>query len=157
MEITGKSTVHPALFLFGKAAGYFTWVALTLVITGVDLPGGSPEQSNEFVVYPLLIAGMLLILVSSFTLGRSIRIGLPTGSTKLRTSGIYRLSRNPMYVGLHLITLASILLILKWWVILPGLFSIYTYHRIIRGEEIFLEERFGYAYLAYRMSTRRYL
>ena len=96
-------------------------------------------------------------MASSAALGRSIRIGLPTEDTTLRTGGIYRFSRNPMYLGVHLVTLAAMLITLKWWVALPGLFSIAVYHLIVLGEEKFLEERFGKAYLDYKQHTRRYI
>jgi len=62
-----------------------------------------------------------------------------------------------MYLGVHLITLAVMLFTLKWWTVLPGLFSFYVYHLIVKGEEVFLGERFGEAYSAYRSQTRRYL
>ncbi len=35
-EISGKPTIHPALFITGKAAGYFAWLMLALALTGTE-------------------------------------------------------------------------------------------------------------------------
>lgn len=156
MEISGKPTVHPFLFAGGKIAGYFAWLNLVLVLSGYSGLRHSAGSWVDYSAYFALVAGFSLVLISSLSLGRSIRIGLPTGETSLRTNGIYSLSRNPMYLGVHLVTLAAILLTLKWWVILPGIFSIYAYHQIVLGEERFLEQRFGTPYSLYKKSTRRY-
>ena len=157
MEITGKPTIHPVLFAAGKSAGYFTWLALTDAVTGLTGIFQPPQGSLAIASYFTLIIGTAIIFISSFNLGRSIRIGLPTEDTVLQTGGIYRFSRNPMYLGLHLVTVAAILFTQKWWVALPGLFSIYVYHLIILGEEKFLESRFGQDYIRYKQKTARYI
>lgn len=155
IEISGRPTLPAGIFIGGKAAGYFTWVMLLLTLTGHSSRNYA-DSNISLIAYTLLLAGIVLIVTSSFTLGKDIRIGLPTHKTVLRTRGIYKMSRNPMYLGVHLVTLAAILLTLKWWVALPGLLSIYIYHLIILGEERFLAESFGEAYLEYRKSTGRY-
>ncbi len=157
MEVSGKPTVHPALFIGGKTAGYFTWVVLALALSGISGLRYTIGRGLDFASSITLLTGFLLILISSFTLGRSIRIGLPTNETVLRTSGIYRYSRNPMYLGLHLVTLTAILVVPEWWVAAPGFFSYFAYHKIAIGEEKFLGERFGQEYLNYKHKTRRYI
>lgn len=157
VEISGKATIHPALFISGKAAGFFTWLILALALTGMENLHQKAGRSIDYVSFIVLITGTGWVLISSLTLGRSIRIGLPVEKTVLRTSGVYRYSRNPMYLGVHLITLAAMLYTLKWWVIIPGFFSIFVYHMIVKGEERFLEDRFGEAYRQYREKTRRYI
>jgi protein-S-isoprenylcysteine O-methyltransferase Ste14 len=157
MEASGRPTVHPALFIGGKTAGYFTWVVLVLALTGISGLQYPAERGLGLASSITLFAGITLIIISSFTLGRSIRIGLPTNETVLRTGGIYRYSRNPMYLGLHLITLTAMLVVPEWWVAAPGLFSYFAYHQIALGEEKFLGERFGQEYLIYTQNTRRYI
>lgn len=156
-EISGKPTIHPVLFIMGKAAGYFTWLMLAFALAEKGNLHQKAGRVVDYAAFMPLILGTALILISSFTLGQSLRIGLPSEKTVLRTTGIYRFSRNPMYVGLHLITLAAMLYTLKWWILLPGLLSYYIYHLIVLGEELFLEKRFGEAYRVYRQATRRYL
>lgn len=79
-------------------------------------------------------------------------------STALVTAGIYRHTRNPMYLGLVLLlcgvawicgTLGAFLpLPLLVWLLQSG---------YIRGEERFLEELFGDDYRRYRSRVRRWV
>ncbi len=62
-----------------------------------------------------------------------------------------------MYVGLHMVTLSSMIFSLNWIIILMGIYSIVVYHFIIKGEENFLKNLFGEAYLDYQRKVRRYL
>lgn len=156
MEIKGKPTVHPVLFITGKLSGYFTWFILLLALAGAGNLHQTVSKGADYISFGMLILGWFMIIVSSVALGKSIRIGLPTGETTLRTGGIYRFSRNPMYVGMHIITLAAIFYTLKWWVVLPALFSFFVIHLIILGEERFLSERFKSDYDNYRHKVRRY-
>lgn len=157
MEFSGKPTIHPVLFLSGKTSGYFTWIILVLALSGVKNLHQSHGKVYNYIAFGCLITGAICIFLSSFYLGRSMRIGLPTNFTALKTKGIYRFSRNPLYVGLHLITLASVFYTFLWWVVLPGLFSFFVYHLIILGEEKFLESRFGTEYSEYKHKVRRYI
>lgn len=157
MEISGKPPIHPFLFASGKFAGYFTWLMLINPFGGFTGLNQAATGGTVYIAIVALISGLLLVTISSITLGRSLRIGLPAEDTVLHSGGIYRFTRNPMYLGLHMVTLAAMLITQKWWVALPGIFSIYVYHLIILGEEKFLEGRFGEEYIIYRQKTRRYL
>lgn len=157
IEIGGSPTLPLWIFIGGKAAGYFTWILLIAGFLGLEGARLYPSAFSTTATYLLLAPGLGFILISSFTLGKDIRIGLPTLKTVLHTRGIYQLSRNPMYIGVHLITLAAVAYTLQWWVAIPGAISLYVYHKIVLGEEKFLEERFGDAYLNYLQKTRRYL
>ncbi|MBP7504347.1 MAG: isoprenylcysteine carboxylmethyltransferase family protein [Prolixibacteraceae bacterium] len=156
-EVHGRVTINPVLFYTGKAAGFGVWFAGLYVMLWAGHLRQTVGWGFDLAAMAALIPGILLVLASSFSLGSALRIGLPREETRLRTGGIYRWSRNPMYVGVHLVTLAVILFTLRWWTLLPGLYSFYVYHLIVRGEEAFLEERFGEAYRSYRGRTPRYL
>jgi protein-S-isoprenylcysteine O-methyltransferase Ste14 len=82
---------------------------------------------------------------------------LPEESTELKTSGLYKFSRNPMYLGFNLITVSSVVYTLNYAILLISLYSIIIYHLIILAEEKFLEERFGEQYLEYKKKVDRYL
>ncbi len=62
-----------------------------------------------------------------------------------------------MYVGLNCFTLAAMLFTLNAIVMALGLYSIVIHHFIILGEEKFLENRFGKAYMEYKIKVRRYV
>ena len=77
---------------------------------------------------------------------------------KLVTSGIYKYSRNPMYLGLLLIVISSSILYLNIYSVSTPIFFYYLINRFqIQREEIFLTEKFGEEYLSYKTKTRRWI
>ncbi len=157
MEVFGKATINPFIFYSGKIIGYFTWVGLLLANLHIAFLPRHSFAFNNYISYGLLILGLLIALISLILLGRSTRFGLPTKKTKFKTSGIYKLSRNPMYLGFDLITIASIIYFLTPLIIILGLYSIAVYHFIILGEEKHLETMFGTDYKEYKSKVRRYI
>ncbi len=82
----------------------------------------------------------------------------PERSSSLVSTGIYRFSRNPMYLGL-LLVLAGWSVFLANWVaalLLPA-FVVYMNRFQIRPEERALSEKFGSQFIAYASSVRRWL
>lgn len=79
-------------------------------------------------------------------------------SNALVTRGVYRLSRNPMYLGMvtAMVGVACIAGSASVWVV-PPLFALTLWWRFIRPEEAMLCERFGQAYAAYRETVRRWI
>ena len=79
-------------------------------------------------------------------------------SSQLVTTGIYRISRNPMYVGFTLWYLAAACWTNNLWlfVLLPIVLLVMLYGVILR-EEAYLERQFGDEYRAYRKRVRRWL
>ncbi len=74
------------------------------------------------------------------------------------STGIYRFTRNPMYVGMALIQAGLGIAMSSLWVIalLPPVLA--TIHvTAILHEEAYLEQEFGEAYLDYKRSVRRWL
>ena len=82
----------------------------------------------------------------------------PHESAKLVASGVYRWSRNPMYLG-DLLILAGWALWLANVAAFIGLplFVAYINRFQITLEERALEARFGAAYVEYRRSARRWI
>jgi protein-S-isoprenylcysteine O-methyltransferase Ste14 len=78
--------------------------------------------------------------------------------SSLVTTGVYRISRNPMYAGLAIVYLGGALIAGSWWplVLLPlVLFAVQRL--VIRPEERYLTEHFGRTYGDYRARVRRWL
>ena len=110
--------------------------------------------------------GFALVLVAALFLSRSFVQFFRSRNTvitirparSLETSGIYRITRNPMYVGLTLAYLGVTCLIGNWWnlILLPTL-VLMVQEYVIKREERYLERRFGPAYLAYKARVRRWL
>ena len=155
LEVVGKTTINPVIFYTGKAAGYLTWLAwwraTWAIISNIQ------TLYNHQIARVIGSVGLIFIIISLINLGKSVRLGLPSDQTLLKTRGIYKISRNPMYVGLHLVTLSSMIFSLNWIIIVMGMYSMVVYHFIIKGEENFLKNRFGAAYFEYKRKVRRYL
>lgn len=82
----------------------------------------------------------------------------PHRSVAVVSTGVYRLTRNPMYLGLALILLGLAVYLASPWVLLgPLVFAAYITRFQIVPEERALQTRFGAAYTAYRARVRRWL
>jgi protein-S-isoprenylcysteine O-methyltransferase Ste14 len=84
---------------------------------------------------------------------------LPGQATNVMiTAGPYRISRNPLYVGLLALYLGLALLIPTFWGLVLFPVAVWLiFWGAIRPEERFLQERFGARYDEYRRRVRRWL
>ena len=108
----------------------------------------------------LLIGILILILpVSKFIKSKTTIDPIKFKKVnKLVTSGIYKYSRNPMYLGLLLIVISSSILYLNIYSVMTPIFFYYWINRFqIKREEIFLTEKFGKEYVLYMTRTRRWI
>jgi len=83
----------------------------------------------------------------------------PHGSVKqIVTSGIYRFTRNPIYLGFLLIVIGLPLNSGLYWGIVVAPFYILLMNRlVIQHEEVYLTKKFGKAYTSYMSQVRRWL
>jgi len=73
-------------------------------------------------------------------------------------TGVYRFTRNPMYVGLALLQTAIGIGLGNFWVLLfVPVACVVVQITAIRHEEAYLERKFGDAYLDYKRCVRRWL
>lgn len=79
-------------------------------------------------------------------------------STSLITEGVFRVSRNPMYLGMVLILLglAIVLGTLTPFAVCAA-FAVLLHYRFVRTEERMLAEKFGADWRAYRGQVRRWI
>ena len=79
-------------------------------------------------------------------------------SPELIAAGIYRVSRNPMYISMAVFQASLGVAIGNAWVVLLVPMSMATvYWTAIRHEEQYLGDKFGEAYVRYTRSVRRWL
>jgi protein-S-isoprenylcysteine O-methyltransferase Ste14 len=82
----------------------------------------------------------------------------PETASSLVKSGIYRVTRNPMYVGLSLVLIAwTVFLSSKWLLLGPLVFMLYINRFQIQPEERALSSLFGTDYTVYKSRVRRWL
>lgn len=107
----------------------------------------------------LIVLG-IAVLAAAVRLFKSGRTSIQPWepSTALLTSGLYRFSRNPIYLGYTLLYLGAACWLNSAWpfLLLPVVFG--AMHRlVIAREERYLESRFGSEYLAFKRRVRRWL
>jgi protein-S-isoprenylcysteine O-methyltransferase Ste14 len=137
------------------AALLMVWLA-----GGWSALGGS-SQGPLSVVVLLVAAGLAFDLAGLWAFrhqGTTINPLRPERASSLVTGGVYRVSRNPMYVGLGCLLLAwAVYLGSPWAVLGPVLFVAWITRFQIVPEERVLGRLFGTEFEAYRRRVRRWL
>jgi protein-S-isoprenylcysteine O-methyltransferase Ste14 len=81
---------------------------------------------------------------------------LPT--REMVTEGPYKITRNPMYLGLVLITVGIGYVVGNGWFAITGVLAALVVQKLaIEPEEAYLERKFGDDYRAYKRSVRRWV
>ena len=118
-------------------------------------------SANSLVVRPLLGLGVLLGISSVIQFSvqsTTVNPHKPDHASSIVKSGVYRISRNPMYLSMLIILVAAVLKIghPAGFIVLP--FYIWYMNRFqIRPEEAAMEEKFGEEYLKYKRRVRRWI
>jgi protein-S-isoprenylcysteine O-methyltransferase Ste14 len=124
----------------------------------VPLPFSAPIILR-YLGLALTFAGFLLG-IGAFLEFRRARTTLdPHGSSKqIVTSGIYRFTRNPIYLGFLLMVVGLPLNSgLYWGLVMAPFYILVMNNLVIRHEEAYLEKKFGNAYSGYTSRVRRWL
>ena len=105
------------------------------------------------------LLGILMMYLAIVHFKRTGQATEPWKSTpEIISSGLYRVSRNPMYVGMALLQLAIGVGAANGWIVIlipPVLYIVYA--TAIRHEEQYLEQKFGSIYIEYKTTVRRWL
>ncbi|MBK7116684.1 MAG: isoprenylcysteine carboxylmethyltransferase family protein [Proteobacteria bacterium] len=131
--------------------------AAALAIPGASFP--LPARGAFAIALALLGALIALAGVVAFRRrGATVNPLTPGASTAIVSSGVYRFSRNPMYLGflLALVGWAVYLSNVAAFMLLP-LFIAYMNQYQIKPEERALGERFGSQFSQYTASVRRWI
>tara|TARA_Y100001980_G_C14440930_1_gene227055 strand:+ start:200 stop:649 length:450 start_codon:yes stop_codon:yes gene_type:complete len=141
----------PILVIILTSLVYFSSTKLELIY----LP------CRQIVSVIILIIGLIVIVSPVVDFIKSKTTVNPVkfkNVNRLVTTGIYRYSRNPMYLGMILIIISTTVYYLNFLsVFSPLIFYIWINKFQINREEIFLEEKFGSEYLKYKSKTRRWI
>lgn len=121
---------------------------------------------SKIISYPYTLSGILFIICGfALTLSTNSALLKQRTSNKPReiptaflTSGPFKISRNPIYLGMAIILFGiEILLGSLSPMIFPVIFVIIINSLLIPGEEKILEKKFGEKYLEYKKRVRRWL
>ncbi|MDH3580934.1 MAG: isoprenylcysteine carboxylmethyltransferase family protein [Hyphomicrobiales bacterium] len=144
----------PTLFLGGLAAG-------SIVELFWPLGPGLAQGSWKPVVIGLFFAACGIAFsfrsVTALT-NAGTDFKFEDGSSAVVKSGLYKLSRNPIYIGLVIAYFGLALALTSGWALIILPLCIAALNRgVIAREEEFLEAKFGDDYRAYRAKVPRWL
>lgn len=143
-------------FPLGSATGQTTWLVVSSLIAGTH--SLSLNSATLFVTVVALlsgIAGTALRVWGTAHLGATAMTGSDMLAGQMVVSGPYRHLRNPLYLGLWLLTIPIILLMPVAGAIFVLLMLSLFLLRIIGGEESHLGEKLGESYHSYRAQVPR--
>ncbi len=139
----------------------FAWFAARVAWPQADAHGGAVVWLARPVVawagIAVMAAGGALVVAAQVQMGVSWRIGIDAEPTKLVGRGLFRRSRNPVFLGLLVVLAGGLLaapsavtvaLMAGGWVALSAQ---------VRLEEAGLQALHGEAYTRYRREVRRWL
>ena len=157
LKFMGTPSIDKYYFYSGKVALFTSWALFIIKAIIPKLGYINLPVHVSWIATGLLWAGACIVAFALAGLGRSLKMGLPEMETTLQTKGIYRFSRNPLYAGIYMISIASCLYFPDLISASFVLYGIFIHHRIIREEEIFLAQRFGMEWVNYSAKVGRYL
>jgi protein-S-isoprenylcysteine O-methyltransferase Ste14 len=157
IDMDGDAPISRTLFYSSKYLILALWVTMVMHTWGINVSFWTGPALLKWAAVVLWIAGFLLLFSGRLELGTSFRIGQPKESTSLRMGGLFRVSRNPMYLGVYATLLASVLRTLNPVLLFLGAFIVVVHHRIVLAEEEHLRSAFGEDYVMYCRRVRRYL
>ena len=148
-------TKAPPVAQFLVVAAGMWLIAKYVPALSADMPG----RKILVVLFFCLSALVAIPAIAGFrSAGTTVDPRYPDKASRLVVGGVYRYSRNPMYLGL-------LLLLIAWAVYLSNLLAlaglpafVLGMNRLqIRPEEEAMAARFGDEYRAYRESVRRWI
>lgn len=152
----------------GKVKGKRFYIELVLKMATYSIVAA--EVISIFAVtpslpYPFIAAGILLASVGDIvfatavvTMRDSWRAGIAANDkTEIITCGIYKISRNPAFLGFDLVYLGLLLMFFNLPLLLFSVWAMTMLHLQILQEEQYLAEAFGDEYTEYKKLVCRYL
>jgi protein-S-isoprenylcysteine O-methyltransferase Ste14 len=106
----------------------------------------------------LCYIGLLVLFASLVSFGKSFRVGIDVDQPdKLVTTGIFAVSRNPIYVGFAAVLVGEFLVFPNWIPLVYLVAGFLLFHRQVLREESFMRQHYSEEYARYCQRVRRYL
>jgi protein-S-isoprenylcysteine O-methyltransferase Ste14 len=150
-DAPGVIAPPPLIYIAGLAIGF---------VLEALLPSPSTPDTLAWSLGSALVIGGVALAVSFITVFRRAHTPVNPGeaTTRIVTTGPYRLSRNPGYLGMALAYAGIAVLTGALWAFASLLPTLILVDRgVIAREERYLERKFGDEYLRYKNRTGRWL
>ncbi len=120
-----------------------------------------PPLVRTVTALPVAVAGIALTIAAALSFRQAqttMNPMQPQAAASLVRSGVYGVSRNPMYLGVLVVLLAWMAFLATPWAALgPAVFVLYINRFQIAPEERILSAKFGASYSEYKASVRQWL
>ena len=161
----GKGDKPRKVLLIENIMGWATFSVIPIEIISVILypkmtliPALKSFPVLQWTGLAIAAIGVAFFIVAMLTMSDSWRAGIPdSDKTVFVQKGIYRISRNPAFVGFDLMYIGLLLAFPNIIHLLFAIFPIVMLHLQIRQEEVFLRNTFGAEYEEYCRKVRRYI
>ena len=149
--MAGKKVLPPTYLLLSIVL----MVGLHFFVPGVKL---IPFPWTLAGLLPVIIGVAIAVVASNMFSKVKTTIKPYEESTALVTDGVFRFSRNPMYLSMMLVLIGVAIFLgtLTPFFVIPVFFFLIN-KVFISVEEKMLEEKFGRAYLEYQQQVRRWI
>lgn len=174
VRVKRKTGINPYVFkntdsahdFLGKVSAPITSLIFIVALVNLVYPTGlqyfAPFMWLEisllkYVGFVIIHLALLWIIVAQVQISNSWRVGIDhSAKTELKTSGLFSISRNPVFLGM-LVTLTGVFLILPNAItLLVFVASTLLFQVQVRLEEEYLSKTHGENYLKYCQKTGRW-
>lgn len=136
-----------------------TYILPIIQIVSILLYAGVVQIAIRIIGCIITALGILVFIVSVLQMKDNWRAGVSKEEkTNLVTSGIYKISRNPAFLGFDLMYIGILFTFFNWYLLVATCFVLVLFHlQIVKVEEAFLIEIFGEEYIQYKKRVCRYI
>jgi protein-S-isoprenylcysteine O-methyltransferase Ste14 len=150
---TAGVVIRPPLAL---ALAIFAGLGLDRLMAWPFVPAVLPSGWIGAIVFALALGLAVWAIVTMTGAGSNVPTNRPT--TAIVESGPYRLTRNPIYLGMILGLIGLAVAFDDLWLLLMLVpFASVIRYGVVAREEAYLERKFGDVYRGYRTRVRRWL
>lgn len=147
--------VQTTTFVWG-----LSWLIFSIANLKSDKVSGLFIENDIMRLSGVLIMafGLLIFISAMVSMKASWRVGIDKKTkSKLITSGIYKYSRNPAFIGFYGMFIGYLLIYFNIFTLIIVVLNFISIHLLILQEERHLGILFGNEYAQYAMETPRYI
>ncbi|MEY2927981.1 MAG: hypothetical protein RL367_2458 [Pseudomonadota bacterium] len=150
LQATGKARMASLLFVASIGA-----IALASAILAAKQTVDGPSAT---IAALLAIAGVAMVIIAQLQMGAAWRIGFRQGDAPVFVShGLYRFSRNPIFLGMILLGIGTAVGVGLGWAWLAAALFALSAHLTVLLEEQHLTASFGTTYAAFKSRVPRWI
>ena len=154
-------------FAFLEAQGLQRVAGLTFALSIAVLAAATALAATSRLAMPfatliagtiIMAAGAILVLVAQIQMGGAWRVGVRDGDAPIFvTRGLFRHSRNPIFLGMIMMAVGAALAVTTWWGWAAAVVFALACHVQVRIEEAHLARAFGAEYHGFCARVPRWL